>query len=124
MKALLKAKPMVVLELTGEYPSTDRDRLHAFSRKLLAVLDERGIGTVVVDFGRVKSAGAGILGVLARAYRMAQVKRLDLMICGLSPATSPLFELTRLDRVWNIFADRRTAAMEAGNPRASTTIRL
>ena len=106
MNAALKTRRLVVVELGREYPTTDRTRLQALSRKLLALLDERRLGTVAIDLSKTQEFGAGLLSVLARAYRHAERQGHELVFCGVEGTAAEIFTLARLDRVWKIYPTR------------------
>ena len=107
MQTALKTSRLVVVELGREYPTTDRPRLQALSRKLLALLDERRLGTVAIDLSKTNEFGAGLLAVLARAYRHAERQGHEMVFCGVQGTAAEIFALARLDRVWKLFPSRQ-----------------
>ncbi len=76
-----------------------------------AILDhvEQGVRTVVVDFSRspyIDSSGLGALVSLGKRLREAGG---DLRLTGLNEDLRTLFELTRLDALFPLFASRDAA---------------
>jgi len=72
-------------------------------------LVEGGATKVLVDFvslDYISSAGIGV--VLATAKKLSPVGG-SLRLCGLNETVSQVFEITGLDRVFQIFKDRRQA---------------
>jgi len=114
MNAALKTRRLVVVELGREYPTTDRPRLQALSRKLLALLDERNLGTVAIDLSKSEEFGAGLLAVLVRAYRHAERQGHEMIFCGVRGTAAEIFALAKLDRVWAVFPSRATAMESLG----------
>ena len=122
MQAIMKTRRLVVVELGREYPTTDRAKLQALSRRLLALLDENRIGTVLIDLGRTEEFGAGLLSVLIRAYRHAERQGHDLAFCGIHGMSEEIFALAKLDRVWTIFRSRSDAMEKLGATRVNSLV--
>jgi anti-anti-sigma factor len=122
MNASLTAGRVIAVELGRSYPSVDRNRLQALSRRMLGILDERGLRTLLIDMSQTEDFGAGLIGVLARVIRHADIKGQEVVICGVNEEASKLFRMTRLDREWPIYESRAVALKERGNPRVNITV--
>jgi anti-anti-sigma factor len=122
MNASLKSGRTLAVELGSSYPSIDRSQLQALSRRLLSLLDERGLARLLVDMSRTEHFGAGLVGVLARAMRQAEANGQEVVICGADENALEIFRITRLDRRWPIYASKRNALRDLGNPRVSNTV--
>jgi len=122
MHAALKTRRLNVVELGREYSTTDREKLQAVSRKLLALLDERRLGTVAIDLSKTEEFGAGLLAVFARAYRHAERQGHELVFCGVRGTAAEIFKLARLDRAWSIYPSRHVLMDEMGVDRISRIV--
>jgi len=119
MNAALKTRRLVVVELGREYPTTERTRLQGLSRKLLALLDERNLGTVAIDLSKTEEFGAGLLSVFVRAYRHAERQGHEMIFCGVRGTAAEIFALAKLDRVWSVYPSRNVAMERLGVNRIS-----
>jgi anti-sigma B factor antagonist len=95
----------VVVEAVGD---VDLHRSAGFQQELLAVLDERP-KRIVVDLsgvGYMDSSGvASLVKLLARVRR----EQVSLKLTGLTPRVRSVFEITRLDTVFEIFPTQQEA---------------
>jgi anti-sigma B factor antagonist len=87
-----------------------------------ALLDgaSRGDGTFVVDMSRTRFCDSAGLHALVNAYRRAQSEGGRMLLAVPGPAVLRMFELTGVDRLFQIFPDvpaalaSRTVASAAG----------
>jgi len=96
---------VTVVEVEGELVVGNRQ---AFKDAVLESLD-RGDRKFLIDFedaGYVDSSGLGVLVSLSKKIREEGG---DLRICGLNEDLRTLFELTKLDTLFDIAEDRGTA---------------
>jgi anti-anti-sigma regulatory factor len=122
MHAALKTRRLVVVELGRDYPTTDRTKLQALSRRLLALLDERNLGTVAIDLSKTEEFGAGLLSVLVRAYRHAERQGHEMVFCGVRGMAKEIFALAKLDRVWTFLPSRMAVMDRLGVDRISRIV--
>ena|SRR5688572_25631152 len=122
MQAALKTRRLVVVELGREYPTTDRAKLQNLSRRLLTLLDERRVGTVMIDLGRTEEFGAGLLSVLIRAFRHAERQGHEVIFCGVHGMGAEIFSLAKLDQAWHVFGSRAEAMEEIGADRINSLV--
>lgn len=62
---------------------------------------------ILVDMSRVDFIDSASLMVLATSFRKAQSMGRRFSICSVSPSVAIIFELTQLDKVFEIFENRR-----------------
>jgi anti-sigma B factor antagonist len=67
-------------------------------------LFEEGKTNLVVDLGMVRFVDSSGLGSLVSGFKNASARNGNLKLCGLQPRVKSMFELTRLHRVFEIFA--------------------
>ena len=70
---------------------------------------EAGNVRILVDLSEVPYVDAAGLGVLVSGFKNATRQSGDLRLCGLQPDVKSLFELTRLNKVFQIFEDSSSA---------------
>lgn len=63
--------------------------------------------SILVDMSQVEFIDSASLMVITTAFREAQSMGRRFSICSLSPSVAIIFELTQLDKVFEIFENRR-----------------
>ena len=106
---VLKEPDAVVVDVDGQLVVTNRQEFKQ------VVLDEveQGARSIVVDFSRsayIDSSGLGALVSLGKRIREAGG---DLRLAGLNEDLRTLFELTRLDALFPLYATRADALADA-----------
>ncbi len=102
---LTRTDDLLVVDVDGQLVVGNR---HEFKQAILDQV-EQGARTVVVDFSRspyIDSSGLGALVSLGKRLREAGG---DLRLTGLNDDLRTLFELTRLDALFPLFASRDAA---------------
>ena len=64
---------------------------------------------LLLDFEEVSFFSTGVLGVLISAKKKASLSQTALKLCNINPEIFEVFQLTRLDRVFDIYATRKQA---------------
>lgn len=64
---------------------------------------------IVLDLAGVDFMDSSGLGAVVGAYKQVRIGKGDLRIASLQPPVRKVFELTRLDRVFHIYADATQA---------------
>ncbi len=84
----------------------DADLAPELKRELCALMDQ-GQRSFLVDLTRVEFIDSTALGVLVHCLKRVRnlVPPGDLSLCGVKPKVQPLFELTRMDRMFSIHPD-------------------
>lgn len=67
---------------------------------------EGGAKVILVDFKEVSFLDSSGLGALVVAFKAARAAGGKLCLCSISPQVKMLFELTSMDRIFEVFADR------------------
>lgn len=81
-----------------------------FQQKMAKAVAEKGDSNVLVNLEQVESLDSAGLMALVSSLRLAQSLGKRFSLCCVSPANRIIFELTQLDRVFEIFED--TSAFE------------
>jgi anti-sigma B factor antagonist len=98
-----------VLELAGSFDASNAGRLRQ------AVIDATAgqPASVVVNLRQVDFMDSSCLSALVLGLKRAREKQGHLCLCGLQPPVRLIFELTRFDKVFEIFADEADAVLAA-----------
>lgn len=75
----------------------------------LLALFEQGKNNLLVDLQEVRFVDSSGLGALVSGFKNASARSGSLKLCGLQPQVKSMFELTRLHRVFEIFASEQDA---------------
>ncbi|WP_027184156.1 STAS domain-containing protein [Desulfovibrio inopinatus] len=70
---------------------------------------KNGMNKIVMDLSNVIFVDSAGLGILVSSLRQLANSGGDMKICGLRKEVRALFELTRLDRVFDIYQERDAA---------------
>lgn len=85
-------------------PRLDAHNSDELKDRLLKLL-ENGERRLVVDLKAVRFIDSSGLGALLSGYKNAGLRHASLILAGLQPRVQAMFELTRLNRVFEIYAD-------------------
>ena len=91
--------PVKILVLTGSFSNTTA----APARQWLDEATAEPPAYVVVDLANVRFMDSTALSTLVHAMKRARALGGDLRLCGLQQPVRMIFEMTRLDRVFEIF---------------------
>jgi anti-sigma B factor antagonist len=98
MQALLSYPKFTVIRPQG---SLNAANALEFERDLTAALRDDS-NVLLVDLGQVESLDSAGLMALVSALKLAVALKKTFRICSVSPAIRIIFELTQLDRVFEI----------------------
>jgi anti-anti-sigma factor len=77
-----------------------------FERDLTAVLTRGGSTVLLVDLEAIEFLDSAGLMALISALKVAQNLKWSFSLCSISPSLRIIFELTQLDKVFEIFENR------------------
>lgn len=100
--------PITVVQPQGHLNATNATE---FRSELTAAISANPSSTVLVDMENLDSMDSAGLMALVSAINLAQRQNQRFSLCSLSPSIRIIFELTQLDRVFEIFESR--SAFEA-----------
>ena len=105
----------MVVAVAGEVDATTVVDLHTVFDDLV----NRGVQNYAIDLSRVTFMDSSGLAALARLYKRIRIGHGDVRLCSLPPEMRRIIELTRFDRVFDIFDTREAAvASFADSPEA------
>ena len=94
----------VIVELTGRL---DAHQSKQVTQKLTEAMNTAS--HVVVNLANVNFIDSSGLALLVKGLRQSREKQGDLVLCELQQPVRIIFELTRLDRAFRIYASEQTA---------------
>ncbi|MEH2249743.1 STAS domain-containing protein [Nostoc sp.] len=77
-----------------------------FERDMTTALAQNGISILVVDLARVESLDSAGLMALLSTHKLALSLERGFQLCAVAPSIRIIFELTQLDRVFEILEDK------------------
>lgn len=80
--------------------------VNEFEKELNSAVSSENNPILVVDMTQVDFLDSAGLMALVNGFRLAQSLGRRLIICSLAPSVRMIFELTQLDRVFEIFESR------------------
>lgn len=105
-----KSGPFAVARLSGEWRSSDA---HDHSEALHALVAEPG-SKVALDLSQLKMLDSTALSVLINLVTRARLSRSRVAMVAPSPFVAGVFEVTRLDRWFEVCPDTGAAAKLLG----------
>ncbi|TAF50655.1 MAG: anti-sigma factor antagonist [Oscillatoriales cyanobacterium] len=100
--------PYALIRLEGHLDASNAGEL---SNRLKSVVESANADTIVVDMKKAESLDSAGLMALVSALRLAQTIGRQFILCSVSPAIRIIFELTQLDRVFDMRDDAATFVM-------------
>ena len=97
----------------------DDDHIDELKNNLLDLV-ESGHHDIIMDFGGLQAITSRGLGFLVSAQKETRSRKGRLALVNLSAQFAPLFELTRLNRILEIFLDMETALRSFGTKQRET----
>ncbi len=99
MQVALKSPKITVIHFHGCLNATNALELE---RDMATVLSQDDISTLEVDLNAVESLDSAGLMALVSTFKLAGKLRKSFRLCSVSPALRIIFELTKLDEVFEI----------------------
>ncbi len=100
-----KENDVVVVAVEGEVDAETSPQLRELFDELLA----EGEHSYVIDMAGVEFMDSSGLAALVRLFKRVRIGEGDVKLCGVRPEVLKIFELTRLNRVFDIFETRAEA---------------
>jgi anti-sigma B factor antagonist len=107
MQTLLTRPQITTVQPSGHLNAANADE---FRQQLLSLVTAPETFNVVVDMSAVESMDSAGLVALVAALTQAQQLNKRLVVCGVPSRIRIIFELTQLDRVFEMFENCATCA--------------
>jgi anti-sigma B factor antagonist len=102
---------VVVATFTSERILEDVD-IQALEKTLLPLVDQDRKPLIILDFSNVKFLTSAVLGLLIRILKKVNEAGGGLRFCGINAKILEIFNITRLDKVFEILPTREKALLE------------
>jgi len=90
----------------------DGPAVESIASDLYALVDERAVRKLLLDFRRVQFLSSRMIGVLTELHKRSQAIKGKVVVCGLRPNLHKVFHMMRLDKVLRFAPDAREAMHE------------
>jgi len=98
-----------------EFSVLDRTHIDKLGDELLKLVDEGGRKKILINFEGVEYLSSTVLGKLIALHKRIALARGELKLCAIKPSILEIFEITKLDRVFNIYDDQQQALDSFGH---------
>ncbi|MEM6836715.1 MAG: STAS domain-containing protein [Cyanobacteria bacterium P01_C01_bin.120] len=100
-----------ILEPTGILDGTQAE---AFREEVDAALEE-GVETLLIDLEKITFVDSSGLGILVVVLKKVRASKKKMYVCSINDQVKMLFELTSMDRVFEVLPDRDAFLEKTGN---------
>ena len=87
----------------------DEQNIQKIGEDLFSLVDELGRKKILLNFSNVEYLSSAALGKFITLNKKVQQAGGKLVMCNINPDILEVFEITRLDRLFNIQRDEQTA---------------
>jgi len=88
----------------------DPIELEQIAQQLYKLIDEQDRRRIILDFEKVQFLSSQAIGILlAMQKKLSQLKKSNLILCGVGPRLMELLRITRLDKVLTIKPSQKEA---------------
>jgi anti-sigma B factor antagonist len=87
----------------------DEQNIQIIGEQLFSLVDELGRRKILLNFQNVEFLSSAALGKLITLNRKLQGVGGRLVMCGIAKEIREVFEITKLDKLFKIFADEQSA---------------
>jgi len=87
----------------------DRTQIEAIGNELLDLVADGARKKVLINFEDVDYLSSAMLGKLIALHKRLALSKGELKLCGIKASIREVFEITRLDKVFDIYPDRESA---------------
>lgn len=116
MNRVIRESDVTVIELGPSYDSLDDEALSEFGGTVLDEAAHAEPPWVLLDLSGTSYIGSSFIELLVRAWKRLQQRGGALALCGVQPFCREVLNITRLDSLWPIYANRGDAIAAIKGP--------
>ena len=113
-----QASGTAIIRVGGEFGSLGPETLAALEGDLRKAIEHSTTG-LLIDLDGTDYIGCAFLSVLIRCSHRAAQRNVRFAVCALNPEPFSVFEITRLDSLWEVFRTERGAVDAMQQPPGS-----
>ena len=87
----------------------DEQNIQVIGEQLFSLVDQEGRRNLLLNFGNVEYLSSAALGKLITLNKKVQAAKGKLILCNIDPQIYEVFEITKLNRLFNIQKDEQAA---------------
>jgi len=94
----------------------DQQNISQIGAELLAMVEQKGVRKMLISLEHVRYLSSAVLGKLISLHKALRTAKGGLKLCGICPPIYEVFEITRLNQVFDIYEsqDEAVAAFRLG----------
>jgi anti-sigma B factor antagonist len=102
-------KNATIVTFTDERILEEKD-IKSLQESVMSVIDQAEKINLILDFCNVRFLSSAVLGLLIRISKKVYQNGGQLRFCGISPKIYEIFKITRLNKIFDIYPDVKSAA--------------
>ena len=114
MAKVFKHSGLTIAEVDSEYDSLAVAQLAELGSLLLDAAREADPPIMLLDLSETQYIGSSFLGLLTRVWKRLRDRHGRLALCDVNEICGDVLRASKLDTIWDVFADRATALKELG----------
>jgi len=87
----------------------DEQNIQKIGEDLFSLVDDSGHGKILLNFGNVEYLSSAALGKFITLNKKVQAAKGKLVLCNIEPQIYEVFEITKLNKLFNIQKDEQSA---------------
>ena len=87
----------------------DEQNIQLIGEQLFGLVDQDGARKMLLNFGNVEYLSSAALGKLITLNKKVQAAKGKLILCNIDPQIHEVFEITKLDKFFNIQKEEQAA---------------
>jgi len=99
----------VVVAVPTDVKILDEEQIHSLEKSFMPLIEQNPSIRLLIDFSNVQFLTSSVLGLLIRIHRKVLQAEGQLRFCCIDKKILDIFKITRLDKVFAIYADRQSA---------------
>jgi anti-anti-sigma factor len=92
-----------------DFSVLDRTQIDRIGDELVSLVEDKGKKRILINFEGVDYLSSTMLGKLIVLHKRIVMKKGELRLCGIKASIREVFEITKLDKVFAIYADEDAA---------------
>ena len=88
-----------------DFSVLDRAQIDKIGDELVGLVEDQGRKKILINFESVDYLSSTVLGKLIALHKRVAANKGQLKLCGIKPSIREVFEITKLDKVFDIYED-------------------